>query len=281
MSELWKSIGLSYLIYPLMGILLVGFGLFLAKKNQLFANKRLVISFFVSVLALSLPALCGLLGYEFMPYGYTMLVALYAVLGWYNIKLVKWIFKGECNFKFLIVFAHLQMLLSMALFALIFNLCNEMHFGILTSTSMIPFIIVPIFIKTFDLFMEIPIPIYEVWKYSESEYPEEYYSPDTLQIIQVELYKSTADAEPIKINAKAPEEIEFGRWFRRMLDDYNTKSPLSPIDTLAESEDAGWVFYVRTFMTRNMINTSKSVAANKIKNKYIVVAKRVKESEKQ
>lgn len=277
MDEFWKSLTMSYLIYPLLGLVLVGLGIFIAKKNELLANKRLVISFFVSILVLTLPALGGLLDYNFMPYGYTFLLLLYAILGWYNIKLIRWIFKDGCSFKVLIIFFLFQQLIAMALFALVFNLCNEMHFGILASASMIPFIITPIFIKTYDMFMDIPIPIYEVWKYSESEYPEEYYDPGTLQVIQIEIYKSINDPEPTKINAKAPEEIEFGRWFRRMLDDYNTRSPLSPIETQAGIEDTGWVFYVRTFLSKHIIDSKKNIAANKIKNKYIVVAKRVQE----
>ena len=277
MSPFLEGMTLTYFIFPLMGLLLVGVGLFLAKKNQLLGNKRIIGAFLLSLLVLVLPSLLGFLDYKFMPYGYMSLVIFYIVAGWYNIKLLSWIFKGDCSFKVEIMIFIFQLLISMALFALVFNLTNELQYGGLASTVILPFIIVSIFMKTYHIFMSIPVPIYKVWKYSETEYPNEHIDPNTLQILQIELYKELSDLDPTKISIKAPDDMNFGLWFRRMVDDYNMESPQLPIDSFEIEEDGGWIFYVRTLLSRRVIDPDLSIKENKVKSNHVIVAERVKE----
>ena len=49
----------------------------------------------------------------------------------------------------------------MLFFTLVFNLCNELKYGLWASTCLLPFVIVSVFIRTYRIFIAIPIPVYE------------------------------------------------------------------------------------------------------------------------
>lgn len=283
MNPFFTTLTLTYLIYPILGLLLVGLGIFIAKKNQLLSNKRFVFYFLISVAVLVLPALLGFLDYNFMPYGYILLSILYIILGAYNIGIVRWVFKGkrdkEYTYRHEIILVSFLVLTSMLFFALVFNLCNELKYGAWAATCILPFVVVSIFMQTYRTFISIPIPVYTVWKYEDTKYPDTYFDPGTLQVLQIELYKQESDMEAVKLNVKAPDEMEFGSWFRLMIDDYNRKSPQSPIDSYAAEEDGGWMFYMKPSLIspRRYIDFNETVKNNRIRNKHVVVAKRVKE----
>lgn len=42
MNSFFQTLAFTYLLYPILGLLLVGLGIFIAKKNALLGNKRLV-----------------------------------------------------------------------------------------------------------------------------------------------------------------------------------------------------------------------------------------------
>ena len=42
MNSFFQTLAFIYLLYPILGLLLVGLGIFIAKKNALLGNKRLV-----------------------------------------------------------------------------------------------------------------------------------------------------------------------------------------------------------------------------------------------
>ncbi len=66
------------------------------------------------------------------------------------------------------------------------------------------------------------------------------FDPGSLQVLQIELYKQESDREPVKLSVKAPDEMQFGTWFHRMIDDYNLKSPQAPIDDYAAKREDGF-----------------------------------------
>ena len=81
----------------MLGLLLVGLGIFIAKKNALLGNKRLVGYTVGAIVILTLPALLGFLDYGFMPYGYIFLAMLYLLLGSYNIRMIAWVYKDDSH----------------------------------------------------------------------------------------------------------------------------------------------------------------------------------------
>jgi hypothetical protein len=85
----------TYLIYPILALLLVGVAFFVGKKNNLLRNKRLITYTLLSILILAAPALLGFLDYSFMPYAYIGLAVVYFITGWYNDRLLPWVFDKD------------------------------------------------------------------------------------------------------------------------------------------------------------------------------------------
>lgn len=90
MNPFFQTLAFTYLLYPILGLLLVGLGIFIAKKNALLGNKRLVGYTIGAIALLILPALLGFLDYGFMPINYIALMAIYLILGRYNTRLMGW-----------------------------------------------------------------------------------------------------------------------------------------------------------------------------------------------
>ena len=131
------------------------------------------------------------------------------------------------------------------------------------------------------MYMEIPLEIYKVWKYSIN-YDLSFFDKmdyDKLLVMEVEIFKNVKDYAPAKVKAKAPEAMAFGIWFNKFISDYNMKFPKSPIDMLDEKELYGWIFYVKRsfFHKRRYIDYELSLTENRIKEKFTIVAKRVSE----
>ena len=270
---------IKYILYPIIAILLIVVSVLVAKKRNLLKNKKLVLFFIFCLLTLCLPSLLGLLDYTFMPYGYILSASIYLLLGIVSLPIIKWANNSKPKFLFEIVLLSLLLLLGMIAYGFLFNLFNELDYGFWASTSLLLFIVPSLFIKTYHSFAEIPAEIHKIWEYSKSEAFEgyDYIDYNKLQVIQLELFKEQNDYRPVTINAKAPENIPFGMWFRQVLLDYNKKSPSSPIIYQTQGNEEGWIFYVKEsfFKSRNYIDYSKTFKDNKIGEKYKIVAKRV------
>lgn len=270
---------IKYILYPLIGILLIFVGVIVAKKNNLLKNKRLILFFLLCLILLCVPSLLGLLDYDFMPFGYISSALIYFIFGLIALPVVKWVKKSEPGFLFEIILLNLLLFVGMIAYGFMFNLFNELDYGFWASTSLILFVLPSLFKKTFLSFIGIPAEIHKVWDYTKSEKFEghDYIDYNKLQVIQLELFKKQSDSDPITINAKAPEDIPFGMWFKQVLMDYNLKSPTEPIVYQTRSSDEGWIFYIKEsfFKSRNYIDYEKTFKDNKIGEKYKILAKRV------
>ena len=274
-----SNLFIIYLIYPIIGLIMIVVATLIAKKNGLLKNKRLIAYTLLSVLILAAPALLGFLDYGFMPYAYIILSGFYLFTGWYNCKLLPWVFKKEIKYREQLTFIVFQIILSMLFFILVFNLCNELRYGFWASTSLLSFVLVSLLSQTHKLFIRIPALIYKIWNYNlASGYSE----PDNidhnrLKVVTVELFKLETDTKPVRINAKVPEDMLLGDWIKLLFEDYNKKSPHTPID-VSGSEDHGWIFYARSWVLapRRYLDYELTVKENKIKERHLVIAKRVK-----
>lgn len=273
----------SYLFMPLLALIFAFVAYFAAKKNKLLRNKKIIFYVLLASLLLSLPALLGFIDYWFMPYVYISLLVLYAVLGWYNIQLVHHFMpdveKKPYIIEFLVHF--LIMFIGAALFSLIFNLCNELQYGLWACTCLLSFLLPSLYKALFEKYMEIPLEIYKVWKYSNTYdlSPFDKMDYDKLLVMEVEVFKRVNDHAPTKIKAKAPDCMSFGVWFHKFISDYNIKFPKQPIEMSDGAELYGWIFYVKRsfFHRRRYIDYELTIAENKLKEKYTIVAKRVSE----
>ncbi|MEG0900419.1 MAG: TssN family type VI secretion system protein [Oscillospiraceae bacterium] len=272
---------MTYLLWPLLGLLMVGLGVFIAKKNALLSNKHLIGYTIGTILVLTTPALLGFLGFDFMPKGYIFLMMIYLVLGWYNTRLMSWIFQKEFKYRHELFLTLFVLIVAMLFFVLLFNLCNDLQYGLWACTTMLPFIFVSLFVQSYHLFLDIPEPIYKMWRYNNSENIDMYDKVDfgALKVVTLEIYKNEGDAKPLQLKGKLPDELPFGVWLRQLIDDYNKKMPLAPIQYRNQEEEDVWIFYRHNslFLPKKYIDYEITSKENKIKDNSFIVAKRIKE----
>lgn len=282
MEQATIAIILTYLLLPLIGVILGVVGMIIAKKNQLLSNKKAIFYFLFCCIILALPGLFGFIDYWFMPYVYILLQALYLILGWYNLRILYSVVK-EVNDKpycveFLIIL--ITTFIGAALFSLVFNICNELQYGLWSCTCLITFIFPTLFQKAYHSFMAIPLEIYKLWSYEKEmqEINTEVFDHNKIIVVELEMFKQIADTKPLNIKAKASEDIPFGVWFKVFIDDYNKRSPQSPIIYTDYDNSYGWIFYTTSSILgrRKYIDPELTFAKNKIKEKNVVIAKRTK-----
>ena len=271
---------LLYLLLPIVGLLLGIVMFFVAKKNQLLSDKKVIFYFLLTCLLLAAPGLLGFIHYWFMPYVYLLLQVLYLLLGWWNLKImsrfIKPIVEKPYYVEFILVFV--LMIIGAGLFSLVFNLCNELQYGLWAATCMVPFIFPSVFRKAYRIFMDIPLEVYDIWSYKNESQTlnSEYMDNNKIIVVELELFKQVLDKEPLNIKVKASENIPFGIWFKLFIGDYNKKSPNAEVAFDDEKNTYGWMFYVNSSILgrKKYIDPKLSFIANKIKEENIIIAKR-------
>ena len=273
----------SYVLMPIIASIMLIIAFIFAKKNKLLSNRKLIFFVLLSSLLLCSFGLLGFIDYWFMPYVYIGLQILYLILGWYAMKFIKrTLNKQRQETPYYVEFGlcFLVMFVGGAFFSLIFNLCNELQYGIWASTCLLTFVFPSLLTKTYNVYMEIPLEIHNVWKYAHNEDLSSFESMDynKLMVMELEIFKQINDPSPSKVKAKAPDNMPFGVWFQKFLTDYNIKFTRTPIDVM-DQKAYGWIFYIKLsfFHPRRYIDYEKTIADNKIKEKYTIIAKRVNE----
>ncbi len=273
----------TYLLMPILAVLFCIVAGLVAKKSKLLGNKKLIFYILLVSVLLAVPGLLGFIDYWFMPYVYISLALLYLVLGWYNIKWIRHFWPDiEKRSYFVEFFVHfLMMFIGAAFFSLIFNLCNELQYGIWACTCLSTFVFPSLYMQTYRKYLDIPLEVYKEWIFSNNEDFSSFEMMDynKLLVMEVELFKNVNDLTPTKIKAKAPDNMSFGKWFQKFLTDYNTKFPLTPIQIYSDEDAHKWIFYIKRsfFHPRRYIDYELTILENKIKEKYVIIAKRVSE----
>ena len=272
---------LMYLLMPLIALVLGVVMFFIAKKNNLLGNKKMIFYFLLSCLILVLPALLGFIDYWFMPYAYIGLMVFYLILGYFNLDVLAEVIDGfkEKPYYVEFLFVFILMFVGMAFFSLVFNLCNELQYGLWASTCLLPFIIPTLFLKAYRTYMDIPLEVYRIWSYSEEsgEVTADNFDSSKIIVVELEIFRQSEDTEPSNIKAKSSEITPFGAWFKTFIVDYNKRSPQTPIAYTDEFNSYGWMFYTNTSILgrQRHIDPDLSLAKNKVKEKNIIIAKRV------
>ncbi|GHT67181.1 hypothetical protein AGMMS50239_29920 [Bacteroidia bacterium] len=287
MNALIVKLLVSYMIMPLLAVIFTFAAYLIAKKNKLFSNKKAIFYVLLVGLALSIPGLLGFLDYEFMPYFYLVLFIIYPVVGWFNIQWAGSMIPSLKNEKkpymleFMIYFV--IMFIGAAFFSLIFNLCNELQYGLWACTCVFPFVFPSLFYETYKKYMEIPLEVHKIWKFSQSTDLShfEYMDYNKLMVLELEFVKQLSDETPTKVKAKAPDNIPFGIWFQKFLLDYNLKFPTTPVALRNGEGDFGWIFYIKRsfFLPRKYVDFDLTIPENRIKENHTIVVKRVTEKD--
>lgn len=274
----------TYLIMPIIAVIAGFVMILIAKKNELLKNKKAIVYLLSLWIALTLPALMGFFGYWFMPYAYLGAMLFSFALGLTHIYLMHILMPKIVDKPFYVefLFAFISMLIGMGLFALVFNLCNELQYGFWAATALMPFLFPCIFCQTYIIFLNTPLEVYKEWNYHKQIGAID---PDLIDyskvlVVEIEIYKKPGDEKVQNIKAKSSEDLYFGTWFKVFLDDYNKRTPLSPI-VYSDSESTGWVFYIISSILgrKKYIDPDLTLAQNNIKEKNVIIAKRSKFNE--
>ena len=277
-----KSTFVSYILFPLITVIMAAVMVVLNKKNRIMGSRRLVVTLLLSGLALGLPGFLGALGLQFMPWGYLLAQLAYLLLGIAAVMLLSRHMPEAVTERkgMLVLFGVIVGLLGVYLFQLAFNFFNGLQYGWLAATSVLVFFVPPVFWWAYIAMIAIPSEIYTVWYYPEKAPPLDMYDVDLdrLKVLEVELFKGAADPSPLKVKVKAPPDMNFGEWFKKFIDDYNLKFPRNGIHFVSEEGEAyGWIFYLKPsfFRRKQYIDPALSVAGNQVKEKHTIFARRV------
>ncbi len=289
---IFKTLFLKFILLPLIAFLLLGLLILVQKKNEAANNKKLIIYILIAGILLSLPGIAGMAGNTFNPYWYLFAQTIYLFLGVVHVNLLNVYFKSDKNSKaFTILYECLITLISMILgaylFTVIFNLLSPSEgFAWMAATAIFIFSIPLIFYYTWIQFTAIPLNIYKIWVYNEKRVAVNFEGADfnKLMIINVDFTKKLEDGNRFVVQAKSPETITLGDWFYRFIEDYNLKFPQQPVEMGNKSHGSfGWIFYTKPsfFHWRRYLDYEKSISANKITEKVIIICKRVIEQEEE
>lgn len=279
-----KSFFIRYLLFPVIVVITTAIMTIINKKNKLLNNKKLIIIILLTSIILGIPGLLGFLDLQFMPWGYIICQLYYLTIGILFVWLAGIYYETELLERkgFFFVCCLITCLLGIFLFKLGFDWLNNLKYGIWASSAVFVFLIPVVFWWAYIAFLNIPLEIYKVWQYPlyPADISMEHLDFNRLLVLEVNLYKHTDDAEPLKVKAKAPRNMNFGLWFQKFIDDYNLKFPDSPIQYQNANNDTyKWIFYIKPsfFKQRQFIDPDLDIEQNSITETFAIFAKRVSE----
>lgn len=273
----------NYMLLPVVMLILGFLAVIIAKKNALLSNRKAVTYVLLSSLFFALFGFSGFFGSVFMPSIFLFLQFLFIVLGLANYKLLMHFASGLKEKKPILTFLviMLQAAISWALFALIFNLTNGLQYGYWAATPVLMLFFIPLFIYMYEAYLQIPAEIYKMRIYSSTERfepPQASIDVEKLLVCEIEVSRSIGDKTPIRIKAKTMRSFIFGEWFGMIVTDYNTKKVDKQIEICNDSDPYGWIFYTEQsfFQSRKYVDPDLSFEDNKLEEKDVIVAKRVR-----
>jgi hypothetical protein len=276
---------LRYLLLPLIAVVAVTVMAVMNKKNRFINNKRLIISILLLSIVLAIPGPLGLLSLGFMPWGYIISQIYHIALGCVLVYLMTKYYPNELLGRKLFVTIALLIacLLGFYLYQIIFNALSTISIGTWAATSTFNFIIPLLFWWSYVALLSIPAEIYKIWKYPAApiNLDMEHLDFNRMLVLELEVYKNINDPEPIKVKVKAPENMMFGNWFYKFIEDYNIKFPKSPVKyNTDDNEVYKWIFFMKTsiFKRNIFIDPDLNIRENGISEKVTIYAKRVSES---
>ena len=276
----------NYLFVPLLTMLMAIPLAIVSRKSQLMSNTRLLVTVLVGGLILGLPGFLGLIDLWFMPGYYLGNALLNLLLG---IVFLRYLLHDlgpayESRPLFTLLLGLVTGALGVYLYALIFNYVGTLNYGYWAASCLLPFLAPVLFSYAYIALVSVPNEIYKLWYYPRQaeEIVLEGVDYYRLMILEVQVRKHPlATGAPIKVKARTTPEMPFGLWFQKFIDDYNYKFPGEPIETRdQETTEYGWLFYSlkpSVFRLRHYIDFDQTIAQNKLREDYLIVARRVQE----
>lgn len=276
---------MRYLLLPLIAVVSATILIVVNKKNKFINNKKLIIAVLLVAAALALPGLLGFLGLDYMPWGYIISLLYILPLGAAFVYLMTRCYVNELHDRKVFVLTALLIsnLLGFYLYRTLFDVFSSIRIGSWAATCTFSFLLPLLFWWTYVALLSIPAEIYKVWQHpmTQVEINMEHLDFNRMLVLELEVYKHTNDPEPIKVKVKAPENMQFGSWFYKFIEDYNIKFPKSPVAYAGEGNEAyRWIFFIKTSVLRRniFVDPDLNILQNGITEKVTIYAKRVSEN---
>jgi hypothetical protein len=180
-------------------------------------------------------------------------------------------------FLFLIV-----TILSSWIYYLVFNYITISSYAQISMLNIL-WLFEPVFFKeSKKKYLQIPDPFYEYWRVGKERKDIEYWDNiDKFRLMQVSIHiKKKVDSDFFsKFDVKIAQDVNLGNWFDKFIEDQNYRFPNDAIESGAENENSGWIFYTAKHFSfplfiRNL-SPNQTISESKLKNKQIIFAKRV------
>lgn len=278
-----QSIFVSYLLLPIISLLLVIIMSIFNKNNTLRSTKEIILFILGFSLLIALPGLFAFIEISFIPLYYSIIQIVYFFIGFYYHKKIDSFFDQRDQLfakSMMILITTIILCLGSFLFSILFNYFGELDYGLIASTCTYP-IIIPIFFNwAYKALLNIPSEIYKIWKY-DNYYKDPFFSSEAIDriiVLELELSKRIEDSENFKVKAKAPLNFLFGDWFQMFIHDHNIKYSEKPISYSTDGAADGWIFYTKPTIIqgKKYIDFEKSIEDNDLTNENItIVCKRV------
>lgn len=276
----------SYLLFPVIVLILGLLSVVIAKKNKLLSDKKAVVTVLLSSLLYSLFGFSGFFGVEFMPYIYLFIQFMFLLVGFANQKILLHFIKQlkTGNPISAILVTVLQFVLAWAVFSIIFNFANDLQYGFWAGTCLLPLLFYPLFEYTYQMYLSIPAEIYKVKVYSEGnifEPPVAELDERLVKVFKISTTRCVDDEVEKEVKGKALKTYVLGDWFGMIIKDSNNKHLDDQIELYAEDGSYGWIFYTeRAFLkTRHYLDPDLTIEVNGLDDNDVIIAKRAANAE--
>jgi hypothetical protein len=180
-------------------------------------------------------------------------------------------------FLFLIV-----AILSSWIYYLVFNYIAISSYAHISMLNIL-WLFAPIFFQeSKKIFLQIPDSFYEYWRVGKERKDIEYWDNiDKFRLMQVSIHirKKVNSDFLSKFDVKIAQDVNLGNWFDKFIEDQNYRFPNDAIESSAEREDTGWIFYTSKYFSFPLfirtLSPHQTISESKLKNKQTIFAKRV------
>lgn len=249
-------------------------------------TKSAVIFVLCFSLIAALPCLFAFFNNEFIWFGLLFSVLYYLTLGVMLLYFMEGVLFQKIEIKnsapakiflFLIVG-----ILSSWIYYLAFNYIAISSYAHISMLNIL-WLFAPVFFKeSKKKYLQIPDPFYEYWRVGKERKDIEYWDNiDKFRLMQVSIHiKKKVNSDVFsKFDVKIAQEVNLGNWFDKFIEDQNYRFPNDAIESSAENENSGWIFYTAKYFSfplfiRNL-SPKKTISESKLKNKQTIFAKRV------
>lgn len=155
---------------------------------------------------------------------------------------------------------------------------KNLHYFFLTGTF--SFLFPWLYARLFNSVVSMPLAIYRKWQYPNDKV---YVQPSAQELknpylIKIEINKNNQAKNTTRLRVKAPEAMEFGKFFYHFVNDYNQKHPEAILEYVnTDGLPYEWIFYRKPrFLGRwKQINTDLTIARNSIKENQTIICERI------